>query len=967
MNLGKIFTILFLFVSAPTFAQRADKQIKNALDEYFSAYQTTYTTPKDRCRIDNVRINGRTITVTLNEIFTGQPFTRQKVDEVYRQVRLRLPQSYSQYALTLTDIHHNPLEQLVTDIQNPASSPQKRWTDDNLYTGPAWVEPQSRPYSIDKGLHGRHLSIWASHGKYYKNEKHQWTWQRPNLYTTNEDLFTQTIVVPFLIPMLQNAGAYVFTPRERDPQPEQFVVDNDTPDSPHGTYREQNGNHTWTDAGIGFAHTKPVYTDGENPFVYGTARCANTVTRRDRASTIRWTPAIEQSGHYAVYVSYISRPDAVNDARYTVCHGGIRTEFTVNQQMGSSTWVYLGTFHFDAHRPADNYVGLTNQSAREGTVSADAVRFGGGTGNIERGDGRGETSTSGLPRCLEGARYNAQWSGMPREVYSPTDGARDYPDDINTRSHMTNYLAGGSPYVPAQEGLRVPIELAVALHTDAGFAPDTATVGSLGIYTTDFSDGILPGGPVRLTSRDLCDLVLTSVTRDMQATFGHWHRRAMFDRNYSETRLPQVPSMILEMFSHQNFNDLVLGHDPNFKFHFARAVYKGILRYSAAQHRTDPVVQPLPVNRFLAAINPRQGVVRLQWKPTEDPLEPTATPTGYIVYVRKEGGDFDNGTLVKTPSFTLQVDHNAVYSFRVTAVNAGGESFPSETLAAMITDKQRGTVLIVDGFQRVAGPQPVAHDGLFGFDIDSDPGVPYNQTTAFCGRQTQYLIQGISEDEIGASGQELEGLTLVGNTFDHSHLHGRAIASVGGYSFGSATRSAVESGDVDLSTYHVVDLVLGLQRNDLYSTHPYPTLTPSLCRVLQQYTRMKGCLLVSGAYVADDQRQQFGVEFLRNTLKIGSSQSIHTNSETRAEGMNTSLALYTALGQEHYPACRVDCLWPTSDAFSTLVYSPEGFSAAVAYKGSQYRAVTLGFPFECIVDPSLRINVMRAFLNFLTK
>ena len=48
-----------------------------------------------------------------------------------------------------------------------------------------------------------------------------------------------------------------------------------------------------------------------------------------------------------------------------------------------------------------------------GTVSythlcADAVRFGGGMGNISRGG-----KTSGLPRYLEGARYAAQWSGFP--------------------------------------------------------------------------------------------------------------------------------------------------------------------------------------------------------------------------------------------------------------------------------------------------------------------------------------------------------------------------------------------------------------------------------------------------------------------------------------------------------------------------------------------------------------------------
>ena len=45
---------------------------------------------------------------------------------------------------------------------------------------------------------------------------------------------------------------------------------------------------------------------------------------------------------------------------------------------------------------------------------------------------------------------------------------------------------------------------------------------------------------------------------------GNGKRRQMFDRNYSETREPQVPAMILEMLSHQNFRDMALGHDPAF-------------------------------------------------------------------------------------------------------------------------------------------------------------------------------------------------------------------------------------------------------------------------------------------------------------------------------------------------------------------------------------------------------------------
>lgn len=59
--------------------------------------------------------------------------------------------------------------------------------------------------------------------------KGYWKWQRPNLFGTTEDLYTQTIVIPYLLPMLENAGAVVISPRERNWQKQEVIVDNDNP------------------------------------------------------------------------------------------------------------------------------------------------------------------------------------------------------------------------------------------------------------------------------------------------------------------------------------------------------------------------------------------------------------------------------------------------------------------------------------------------------------------------------------------------------------------------------------------------------------------------------------------------------------------------------------------------------------------------------------------------------------------
>lgn len=945
------------------YSQSGEKIVKSRLGDYFSDYQTSYTTATDRCKIERVKVDAsaRTAEIYLNELFAGQSFSRDKVKGIYRDVKRLLPAPYNAYTIIIygNDI---PIENLVTDMSGASSEVQKKWGQ-ALYSGAPWVERTQRPYPITKGMQQRHLSVWASHGRYYKNDQKEWTWQRPYLYCTTEDLFTQTIVIPYLIPMLENAGAYVFTPRERDWQPHEVIVDNDTRDS-GGTYSEHENKYAWENGGVGFAQLKRTYLDGENPFMDGTVRSTHTVTRKSQASEIRWTPDVPESGRYAVYVSYATLPTSVSDAHYVVRHQGVSTTFKVNQQMGGGTWVYLGTFDFDKGQPHSNYVSLSNLSNYRGTVTADAVRFGGGMGNIARGDSLQEV-VSGFPRYLEGARYNAQWSGMPYSVYSGKNGTNDYSDDINVRSYMTNYLAGGSSYFPADSGLHVPIEMAIALHSDAGIAPDSTFVGTLGIYTTDFNEGMFATGMSRLASRELCDVVMTQVDEDLNRLYGQWKRRQMFDRNYSETREPQVPAMILEMLSHQNFRDMALGHDPAFKFNLARAIYKGVLKYTSYQNEADYVVQPLPVTCFQTRLNPDEKEITLTWTPGQDTLEPSATPKGYVVYTKQGENGYDNGIFVHEPRFSFRAEENVIYSFKVTAVNDGGESFPSEELSAMIAKNAFAKVLIIDGFQRVAGPQVILTDSTRGFDLSADPGVPYMRSPGFCGRQIVFNTELNPKSAWGFSGNELEGKMIAGNTFDHSRTHGEAIATAGGYSFASVSRAAVEAQSVDLNEYNIVDLILGLQKNDGYSTRPYPSLTPALCSALQEFTRMRGSLLVSGAYIARDQKQKENADFLRNTLKVDAYTPVTLDAYSQATGMNTTLHLYTELNPQHYAVTHADCLIPLPEAFSTLLYTPTNYSAAVAYQGEDYRAITLGFPFECIKYAADRDKVMGAFLSFL--
>lgn len=900
----------------------------------------------------------RTLNVQLSPSFAAQDFTASSVRFYYKRLAKALPRPYNKYKLTIM-AGGLPIEQLVAGSKCEKGMPNA-WGKTE-YEGAPWVMNDSRPYFVSHGLFDRHLSLWASHGRYYDGKKDRWKWQRPNLFGTTEDLFTQTIVIPYLIPMLENAGAVVFTPRERDWQKNEVIVDN----GGRG-YVEDSGKETWKTAQEkGFAYHAGTYRDGENPFTQGTARAVKATKKAD-VSWASYQPNIPQGGKYAVYVSYQSLKNSVSDAQYIVMHKGQRTVFKVNQQMGGGTWVYLGTFDFDRGNNEFNRVVVTNSSSESGVVTTDAVRFGGGMGNIERGG-----SCSGMPRCLEGARYSAQWAGAPYSVYSSKNGSDDYGDDINVRSNMTNWLAGGSTYVPTLEGKKVPIELSLAVHSDAGYTTvNDSIIGSLAICTTSFNDGRLNSGVSRMVSHDFADSLLTGLQRDISGKYRKWTRRYLWDRNYSETRKPEVPSAIIETMSHQNFADMRRGLDPNFRFTLARSLYKTILRYVNGNHSVPSVVQPLPVSNFRIERN-SSGGLRLSWIAEKDEQEPTAVPTSYIVYTSEDGMGFDNGTVVYTSSFDFEAKKGVNYCFKVTALNRGGESFPSEKLAAYLSKSAHAKdILVVDGFSRFSGPAVVDDYSRQGFDLDSDIGVSYGLTAGWNGRQQCFdksRAGSEGEGSLGYCGDELAGRFIMGNNRDGSVCHVKDIAMSGAYNVVGCSLEALENNLVKLDHYSLVDIAFGLQRNDGHSLVVYKTFSETLQSKLRSYAKSGGRILVSGAYVGSDMTQPHERSFMSDVLKTTFTGTDTNAGNNMVDGLGLSFDIIRQINDRHFAATSVDRIAACDGrSFAAMRYQ-DGSTAGVAYDGTDYKSFVMGYPYECINNVRTRQQVMKGLLGFLLK
>ncbi len=858
------------------------------------------------------------------------------------------------------------LEELATPrLTRDGKSPAFAYSVPNQQRIPIVRRPLDR--RIPRGLSGRHIALWQSHGLYYNEEQQLWKWQRATLHRTVEDMYTQSYVLDYLIPMLENAGACVMTPRERDIQRQEVVCDNDSTfeREPKGAPLRVAGSYTetgpWEKGVTGFADLKQEYEVTDNPFTLGTTRTAwCSVTPAARAV---WTPVIPERGEYAVYVSYASSRNSCRSAHYTVRHMGGDTEFEVDQRKGGGTWVYLGTFTFGPG--TSGHVELDNRGNSGECVSADAVRFGGGMGKVLRGG-----VLSGAPSYMEGASYALPWAGTDSTLRA---WDTDYINDYAIRGAWVKMLKG-------RKG--IPFDCSLAFHSDAGVTPGDSIIGTLAIYTLkcDGSRTFSDGGD-RMTSRTLADFVQTQVVEDIRTGFEPaWSRRQTWDRSYSESRTTDVPALLLELLSHQNFADMRYGLDPSFRFLASRAVYKGMLKYLSCRYGTSYVVQPLPPHAFSALLTP-EGDVRLSWEPTDDPLERTARPKGYTLYTRIDDGAFDEGVPVDGNSATLPLERGHLYSFKVTAWNDGGSSFPSEVLSVgMPVRKEGGTVLIVNNFDRVAAPAWVDTPQYAGFESRLDGGMPYMRDITYVGENYEFRrdLPWESDDAagFGSTYTDQAGLVVAGNTFDYPAVHGRSILGLG-FPFCSMSAEAFCADTSLAGSYRVLDLICGAQVTTRSGRGAYPdrfqVFTPQLREALSHWTARGGSVLLSGSCIATDVWSSVYDAHPDSLYRAAAGAFVqdvlgyrYAGSSASASGMlGGGMPFYHAFNEECYACLHPDGLAPAGASSSVWMrYDDSGTPAGVLYEAPDHKAASLGVPIECLKRSDDRTRVLREAFRF---
>lgn len=335
---------------------------------------------------------------------------------------------------------------------------------------------------------------------------------------------------------------------------------------------------------------------------------------------------------------------------------------------------------------------------------------------------------------------------------------------------------------------------------------------------------------------------------------------------------------------------------------------------------------------------------------------------------------------------------DVIVSFKVTALNDGGESFPSEILSVGINSKATAKpVLVVNGFDRLSAPDDFrsSDDEMAGFLSDYDNGVADQQLISYTGAQKEFrrAIPWTHDDAsgFGDSYANYERITIAGNTFDYPALHGKSIMKAG-YSFVSASRASIVSAP-NPSDFAAIDLILGKEKQSKLGREglrplSFKTFDATTQQWLTDWCKAGGPVFVSGSYVGTDLWQnplaksdQADRDFAKNILKYQWREDRAATTGGIAYIVSplvadtTPFTYYNKPNSQSYAVESPDAIEPACpEAYTAFRYPENGLSAGVVFGGNatdKWRTCVLAFPFESIKDEAVRDTLMKRILDYL--
>ena len=729
-------------------------------------------------------------------------------------------------------------------------------------------------------------SVWLSPGHGWQNTGSGFLTQRGTTNGIVEDFTTAESVDYYLMSYLYNAGANVWSVRERDLNTNEIIVDNDVPAS-------------------GYSETG-AWADGSVAGYGGTYRTSTSNTLQ--TATANFIPAVVSSGLYWVSVRCVAGANRVTDAQFTIIHSGDTSMVKVNQEIHGETWVYLGQFYFT--NGSLNKITLSNQSVEPGqAIIADAVRFGGGTG-ASLDCANTAQPASGRARFEESARMYAKFQGHPPCV-----------EDVTVRPKFAEYeLSKGTP-------TEIANSVFVSWHTNAG--------GGTGTETYSYN-GLGSGMPnITAGSVELRNFIHNQVVADIRAARKpSWADRGVKTNNFGELReLNTIPGILLELAFHDLAADATELKHPEFRRIAARAIYKGILKFFNNRDLIPLVFLPeTPTN--IIAKNIGSNNIQLSWTAPISGGANGDAATGYKVYISNNGKSFKDGIPVTSgTTFTFNGEAQRIYYFKISATNAGGESFTSSVVAAKtpIAGSTSIPYLIVDGFDRLDGSA---------------------------------LLTRVESVALGAVRRmNLEKMNRYDYMIEHAQGLGNCNSSI---AFDGCVNEAVEAGTVLLTNYTAVDWFTGEESTVDKS------LNAAEVTLLKNYLNGGGNLLLSGSELGWDigraASPNVDLDFFNNYLKalyVGDDANSYdfagtTNFSNGLSGTfdNSTNGYYDV----DFPD-RVDAASGGTIALNYVAGTADGAAIAV---NNTYKSLYIAFPLEAVTAAVVRNSLMCNAVAYLT-
>jgi spore germination protein YaaH len=792
--------------------------------------------------------------------------------------------------------------------------------------------PSGIPETVAKqpvgALSGVVVYCSAGHGFGANAALSAWSPERGLLYDINEDMGNIDQLNYFAVDAWK-AGATIVPFRPLGYQTNEIVLDNvDTTRTARG---QVSFGGTW-------------YDTGQTTLYYGTAgevgyRYAYTST----TGTSAWAsyrPNLPVAGEYPVYTWVRHGSDRVNQL-YRIHHAGGVMDVRVHHNQVGNGWVWLGNYYFEAG--TNGCVNISNYAPESGSSSdvviADAIRFGNGMGNVPRGS----AGVSGFEQELESSRFwviKSMGVGMDATLYDLA-GYDDRNDNIGQPARMANAMCRTNGWARWRR-------VYVGFHSNAsGTQPNTTARGTWGLYDTRL-ESTYPAY-YRAQTNLAYQIGQRSYT-DMQAvagvgaipSWGSGTRRTYggtYGEIYNASVYLKMDTTINEVAFHDHADDCAVLKTPAGREGLARSTTRGLVAHLGLHYAESTVPQVDAPDRpiRLQAVNSGTGSVTVSWSMPVRTAASGDVPTGFVLYVSKDGVSFGNpipvsggGAVGRTVS---ALTPGATLFFRVCATNAGGESLHSAVAGVRVTSGgDRASVLLVDGFKRndsFLAPTRVFANGLNG------------------------------------------PVTLVRprmiNAFDYAKEHAIALAAAG-QTFDYTDSDRVNA-DV-LTGYEKVVWILGEEGTG------DETFSSAEQAAVSAYLANGGCLMVSGSEMGYDLGRAAASAadraFLTNMLRsVYVADSSGTGRVTgTSQGILAGLSLsfnYTNLLADHYTVGYPDILAAAAGARLAAVYgqSAAGTSGAVIqFSNDVYRTVVMGFPFESLTDSAQRNTVMARVMDF---